>query len=180
MNLSKKQFLAIVAVISLLATSTFAFAALYITKSASITGGVATVGDITLFEEDGITEWTSFDFPLCEPFEWSDDFFTFSLNNTGNTPVYVTWNISASDITWYAVSGGGYLHDEEGITKYIIRIWNDSQTWAPSDDPEAPGVIYLDVGDSVVLLLNLTFRGTVAPSTPETFSVTLSFYAADS
>ncbi len=185
MKFSKKQ-MAFFALVPVLIVSNIVFAVLYMTKNVSITGGIATVGKIALYEEDGITEWTSWDMPLFTPGEWGEWDFYFMINNTGNTPVYLYWNMSYSDISWLAefdAGDGWYSHKLTGTTKYMIRMAIDdnmTDLWNPNDCP-GPESLYLDVASSINFRLNFVYRGTVFPVTdpPETFAVTISFYAED-
>ena len=94
--MSRKQFLAIIALMLMLITSSVAFAVLYMTKSVTITGGVSVVGAIEVYDEDGVTPLTDYDFSLFTggtPESLQKYFF---INNMGNQPVYVYWNISST------------------------------------------------------------------------------------
>lgn len=177
MKFSKKQ-MAFFALVPVLIVSNIVFAVLYMTRSASITGGVASVGSIELYEVDG-TEFTSFDFPLFDPFVTQQEGHVFFLNNTGNIPVYVNWNISDSSIDWETTSGGTFYHHigETGSAKYSIALDDGADWWHPNDGA-TPESLYLTVGEGLELVLFLQhYIG--GGSAPETFTVELTFYAED-
>lgn len=142
-----------------------------------ISGGVvATVGSIEVYQSDGVTTLESHDFPLFTggyPYVWNVDFF---IDNTGDAPVYIYWNMSISSIDW-TWNGQQHVHNEEATPKYKFEILQD---WSgPNDywevDTEA---INLLVGEGVMLRMRLQYTGT--PNTSETFTLTENFYAYDS
>ena len=110
-----------VALVFLLATSSVVFAALYMTKDVEITGGVSVVGAIEVYDDDGTTVLTSFTFPNFTG--GVSDMYTkqIFINNTGNQPVYVYWNISTSSISWGKFSSQ-YYHEEAVTYKYWLDI----------------------------------------------------------
>jgi hypothetical protein len=175
MQFSKKN-IAIVALVLILAASNIAFAVLYMTKNVSISGGVATAGAIEIYDSDGTTPLTSYDFPLFTGGTSQGFTRNFFVNNTGNTPVYVYWNISSSSITW-AVHVNGYDHMENGVKYSFIIINPDTMYgWSPNDFP-TPEALYLGVGEGQLRQIGLYYSG--EPNTAETFTLVMSFYAQD-
>ena len=171
MRLSKKR-LALIALVVALAIGNITFAILYMTRDVNITGGVSKVGSIEVYQDDGVTVLTSFDFPNFTGGVARIELFWFFINNTGNQPVYVYWNISTSSISWTNMSTG-YIHEESAITKYSFTIFNGtSEYWVP--DTEAR---IIPVGQAVHERMRLWYFG--EPSTAETFSFTVTFYAKD-
>lgn len=176
MQFSKKN-LAIIALVIILAASNVAFAVLYMTKNLNITGGVATMGAIMVYSDDGITPLTDFDFPLATPGVGLSYTLHFFINNTGNSPVYVYYNISSSSIGWTPDSYG-YTHQEGGYTKYYLRplIWYPAygDYWSPREilPPES---VFLNTGYGREVELEYMYSG--IPNTAETFSFVFTFYA---
>lgn len=176
MNLSKKQVLGIVALLILFATTSVVFAVLYMTKSVTITGGVSVVGEIEVYDEDGETVLTSFNFENFTGGTSETKFKVFFINNTGNQPVYVYWNISSSSITWEKTPDlvfSYYIHTEPSLGKYHFGVYNATNSyWYP--DIEG---YYLDVNEGAQFRFRLHYTGLV--NTAETFTLTTSFYAED-
>lgn len=164
--------MALIALVAVLVVSNIAFAVLYMTRDVNITAGVESAqGSIEVYQGDGVTVLTSFDYPNFTAGvynEWTQDFF---INNTGNTPVYVYWNMSTSSIPWYEVAGS-YYHDEAATTKYSFYITNTSVQWVPN-----VGGWEILVDQAFYGEMNLIYWGT--PKTTETFSFTVTFYARD-
>jgi hypothetical protein len=178
MNLSKKQLLGIVVLLIVLTSTSVTLAILYMTKSVDITGGVSVEGAIEVYHEDGVTPMTSIDFPLFTGGTSATYFEYFFMNNTGNQPVYVYWNISSTNLpgTLSAMSTG-YNYQEDVTTKYRFKIWRTiGGEWAPNDYI-TPGVTYLAVDEGMQMMFNNTYLG--EPNTAETFVMTISFYAED-
>lgn len=172
---SSKKNMAIIALVIILAASNVALAVLYMTKNVNISGGVSVLGAIELYEEDGVTPFTSYDFPLFTGGTVGNFFKYFFINNTGNQPVYVYWNISSSSITWGA-DAFGYYHAEGGYGKYYFQLYNATTTFAPKEYV-TPGVIHLDVGAGQRCYILLNYQG--SPNTAETFTLVMTFYAQD-
>lgn len=172
MKLSKKQ-LALIALVIVLVISNIAFAVLYLTRDVDITGGVSTIGSIEVYQEDGTTLLTSIAFPnftggVTHVYN-SPDFF---INNTGNQPVYVYWNISASSIVWFT-AGTGYQYNEAATNKYNFYIRNGTDdVWFPNTEARI-----LLVDQATIEEMVLYYTGD--PVTAETFSFTVTFYARD-
>ena len=173
MKLSKKQ-LALIALVAILVVTNITFAVLYMTKNVHFTGGVSVIGSIEVYDDTGTTPLTNIDF----------DNFTggvaltreqiFFINNTGNQPVYVYWNISSSSITWEMhASGAAYVHSPGGQVKYVLSISNATyDLW----EPETQGV-RIDVDEGSWFTFHLEYTGNV--NTAEIFSFTVSFNAED-
>jgi len=170
-KLSKKQ-IALIALAAILVVSNIAFAVLYMTKHVEITGGVETYGAIEVYDDDGVTPLTSIDFPnFTGGIEgWQSKWFF--INNTGTSPVYVYWNISASSIAWTYYSNG-YKHVEDTTNKYYLMIRNaTSDYWTCESEARM-----LDVGQGIHEEIILMYNGD--PVTAELFSVTVAFTAKD-
>lgn len=171
MKLSKKQ-LALIALVIVLVISNVAFAVLYMTRDVTITGGVSVVGSIEVYEDDGVTVLTSFDFDNFTGGVAQMPTLDFFINNTGNQPLYVYWNISTSSIAWSKVTEV-YRHSEAATHKYTFAIYNATfDFWTP--DTEAR---ILEVDQSIQETFELTYTGD--PVTAGTFSLTVTFYAKD-
>ena len=171
MKLSKKQ-LALIALVIVLAISNIAFAVLYVTRNVDFTGGVSVIGDIEVFKDDGTTVLTSFDFPNFTGGVMQVHTLDFFINNTGNQPLYVYWNISTSSIAWSNLTEV-YRHYEEATHKYTFAVYNaTNDLWTP--DTEAR---MIPVGQRIQETFELQYIG--APATAETFSLTVTFYARD-
>ncbi len=173
MKLSKKH-LALIALVAILVVTNITFAVLYLTKNVHFTGGVSVIGSIEVFDDDGTTLLTDIDFDNFTGGVGLTRWQTFFINNTGNQPVYVYWNISSSSITWEMhVSGLSYLHNETGEIKYVLSITNATyDLWAP----ETQGVL-IDVNERAEFTFNLEYTANV--NTAEIFDFTVSFNAED-
>lgn len=179
LKLSKKQLAIAALVIGSFLVVNIGLALYFMSAQVDISGGVvATVGSIAVYQSDGETPLVSHDFPLFMggyPYSWTVEFF---INNTGDVPVYVYWNMSTSSIDW-TWNGQEYIHNEEAILKYkfeIAQAWSGPTTtdyWEV--DTEA---VYLLVDEGVMLRMKLMYSG--SPNTSETFTLTESFYAYDS
>ncbi len=150
--------------------------ALLLAEQADAANVMSVVGSIEVYDSDGETPMTSYDFPLftggsAETF--TKDFF---VNNTGNQPVYVYWNISESSIVWEAhtLHLDMYDHFEGDMWKYSFGIRQD---FSPPTDYWRPDVeaIFLSVGAGIKLRCELCYTG--EPNTAETFTMTLSLRA---
>ncbi len=142
------------------------------TRDVYFTGGVSAIGEIQVFHADGTTVFTSFDFGNFTGGVEQETWIPFYINNTGNQPVYVYWNISTSSIAWYK-NGSGYRHDEAATYKHNFTIWETGGYWAP--DTEAR---MIPVGQRTDLHnFMLTYTG--EPRTSGTFSLTVTFYVRD-
>lgn len=162
MNLSRKQFFAIVSSIILVSTFGTTFAVLYWTEEVNLTAGVASEGAAAIFEADGFTplyEFTFEDFhpqPVMQTVGWN-----FVVKNLGNVPTYVTWQIAESSVTWDLVmdtTRGGNYYAETTEEKYYFWIdeipYSDPGMWGAETDG-----IYLDVGESAVYSFTLRYSG---------------------
>jgi hypothetical protein len=153
-----------------------AFATLLLAEQAGAANVMSVVGTIEVYDSDGETPMTSYDFPLFTGGSAETFVKDFFVNNTGNQPVYVYWNISESSIVWEAHTPhlDMYDHLEDDTWKYSFGIRQDFSTptdyWSP--DVEA---IFLSVGDGIKLRCELYYTG--EPNTAETFTMTLSLRA---
>ena len=172
MKLTKKK-LALIALVVALAIGNITFAILYVTRDVTITGGISTIGSIEVYQVDGVTLLTSFDYPNFTggvPGNiYGPELF---INNTGNQPVYVYWNISASSIAWSTV-GEGYYYSEAATMKYQFNIRNGtSDFWTPNTEARI-----IPVDQAIIEEMILSYSG--SNKTAETFSFTVTFYARD-
>lgn len=181
-SLGRKQAGLLALVIVLIATN-IAFAAWLVTRNITMTGGVETVGDIKVYNQDGTQEVSAFNFALFTGGTSATQNIFFRIKNTGNTPALVEWKISSSPITWTVdteYSKDYYRHIVGTDTKYTLKINKQpplNGIWAPQDatDPSAAEQITLAVGEYAILALELYYNGAV--NIAETFSLTVSFYA---
>jgi hypothetical protein len=155
------------------------------TKHVTMTAGVSVVGEIEVYGDDGVTPFTGATIPNFtggQPGFWITNFF---INNTGNQPVNVYWNISSTSLimaNWIAYSFG-YNYSESATIKYTVAINLNTTTpetpdlWSPNDYI-TPVALHLDVGEGRKVGMYLGYTG--EPNTAELFSYTMSFYAQDS
>lgn len=181
MKISRKQLTVLLGIILLLAISNVAVALYYMSRDVDITGGVDTVGSIIVYDSDGLTEMTSYDFPNFTGGTGGTYFKTFFINNTGNQPVYVYWNISASSLSWAALANG-YSYVIDLTTKYYFFIqtsWTPDpfDYWSPNDYT-TPESLLIPVGEGIELRMFHQYLG--EPTTAEEYSLTMTFYAEDS
>jgi len=162
--------------IGLLISSTV-FASLYFTKHVDADNGVSVDGTIEAYDSDGVSPLTNYDFPLFTGGTAETCLKDFFVNNTGNQPVAVYWNVTASSIFW-EVRATPYpdVYDcyEDNIWKYSFGIRQDFATSADYWYPDGEGV-FLGVGEGTKLRFELHYTG--EPNTAETFTMAISFYA---
>jgi len=176
--LSRKQA-AIVVLVVVLVASNVALAILYMQKNVNISGGVEASGAIEVYDADGVTSMASISFLK---FDGSSQFQTrtkfFFVNNTGNTPVVVYWNVSSPLVDW-VVSGNTYRYEVGGVAKYGLAMNKFAiGYWSPSPGgTEENQQVSLDPGQGVYLSMDFTYTGDV--STPEDVSFVMSFYAME-
>ncbi len=179
MKLGKRR-LAIIALVVVLVAINIALAVLYMTKDVTITGGVSVVGSIEVYDDDGTTVLTSYEFVNFTGGQPETAFKNFFINNTGNQPVYVYWNISSSSISWIAneFGYGGYEGPTLKYNYFIATSWlpDPYDYWSPNDYT-TPEALYLDVGEGMELQIVHQYTGN--PSTAESYSLVMSFYAED-
>lgn len=168
--MKKKSILIIVALVSLIAIN-ITLAVLYVTRDVNITGGVSVIGDMQVYEDDGVTVLTSIDFANFTGGTLETHEQVFFINNTGNQPLYVYWNISTSSIAWSAI-GNQYKYYEDALIKYDFIIQNGTDFWTPNTEARM-----IPVGQSIQEIMWLIYSGN--PVTAETFSLTITFYARD-
>ena len=177
MKLSKKQLTVLIGVVFVLGLSNVGFALMYMSRDVGITGGVSTVGSIEVYESDGVTVLTSYDFSNFTGGVEETSYKEFFINNTGNRPIDVSWNVS-SPLTWQ-LGGQHYEYIENFNLKYILWIeanWTTTtDIWAPLNTGYPP--LHIPVGEGQHLRFDLYYSG--IPNTAEQFSLTVTFYAED-
>ena len=178
MHLSRKH-LAIIVLATILVVTNIAFAVLYMTKNLNISGGVQTVGAIEVYDSDGVTPLTSYDFPRWNPGEGGTLTKKLFINNTGNVPVYVYWNISSSSIVWTGDSTATCYEHIEGIDiKYTFRMYKTyGDIFKPDAEFTTPSYRNVDIGIGREVNMELVYSG--IPATAETFTFVVTFYARD-
>jgi len=152
-------------------------ATLCFTKPVEARNQVATIGEIKVYNENGISELTSYDFPLFAAGTPGTHLKWFVVRNTGKQPVHISWSLTASSIAWSRITrhnSKGYDHNEGGIKKYTFRILQDTRKPDAYIPPEQKTIL-LKGGESKKLCFELTYSG--KPKTAETFALTVSFYA---
>jgi hypothetical protein len=175
MKFSKKLLTVLVGVILTLGVGNVAFALLFMSRDVNITGGVSTVGSIELYEEDGVTVFTSYSYPNFTGGLPEISTKTFLIINTGNQLVNVFWNISSSSLTWNPTIDG-YVYYEDGYEKYNYQLQDvPQQQYIAPQDSTSPGGVLLAPGETREMLIVHTYLG--YPKTAETYSLTMTFYA---
>jgi len=165
-----------------LIVSNIAFALLYMTKDATFTGGVQVIGEIELYQwPGGVSLFTGASFPNFTGGQEGGYLKYFFINNTGEQPVYVYWNISSSSLAW-DVTSTGYNHTESTVDKYSLDLASSYvpdpiDYWSPNEYT-TPEALYLNVGEGKKVTLVLLYTG--EPNTAELFSFTVTFYAENS
>jgi len=164
-------------VILVLLVSNLVLAALFGAKPVCARNGVSALGAIEVYDSDGVTPLTGYNFPLFVG--GTVDTFTksFFIRNVGSQPVDVYWNLTGSSISW-ELRAAPYLnvydHYEEGVLKFSFGVTQDltvsTDYWHPDWE-----VIFLGVDEGVELGFELHYTG--EPNTAETFAMTVSFYA---
>lgn len=164
--------------IVILVMSNIIFATLYFSKQVDAKNGITVIGEIEVYDSDGISPLTSYNFPLFvggtnETFNKN-----FFINNTGNQPVSVYWNISTSSIDWEVKKSLDFYeyYENEKECKYSFGIRQDSlltiDYWHPNTE-----ALFLDVNNEKNLHFELSYSGESISS--ETFSMTITFYAEE-
>jgi hypothetical protein len=148
-------------------------------KDATFTGGVQVIGEIELYTwPGGVIPFTGTDFANFTGGQVGGHLEYFFINNTGEQPVYVYWNISSSNLAWDATSKG-YNHTETAVVKYSLNLATSYvpdpiDHWSPNEYT-TPEALYLNVGEGKKVTLVLLYTG--EPNTAETFTVVTTFYA---
>jgi hypothetical protein len=170
----KKKSILIIAAFVILILINVTFAVLYLTRDVNITGGVSVNGDMQVYDDDGVTVLTSFDFTNFTGGVSEEKEQVFFINNTGNQPLYVYWNISASSlpIDWNIDTYYYRYYEDYSYLKYTFAIDNVTDFWIPESDARE-----IPVGESIQEIFSLWYSGN--PVTAETFSMTVTFYARD-
>ena len=152
------------------------FVTLLLAEPAGAANVMSVEGTIEVYDSDGETPLTSYDFPLFTGGRAETFVKDFFVNNTGNQPVYVYWNISESSIVWEAqtLHLDMYDHFEDDTWKFSFGIRQD---FSPPTDYWQPdgAAIFLSVGEGIKLRCELYYTG--EPNTAETFTMTLSLCA---
>jgi len=160
-----------------MAICTVALATLYFTTPVAARNQIATFGEIQVCNENGKSELTSINFPLFTPAKPATQLEWFVVRNTGKQTVHVCWSLTASSIAWSLFTrrhSNGYDHKEGGIQKYSFRILQDTRKPNAYIPPEQKTIL-LKSGENKRLCFELSYSG--KPSTAETFTLTVSFYA---
>jgi hypothetical protein len=163
--------------IGILVVINIIFTPLFFIKHVNSYNGITVIGEIEVYDSDGISPLTSYDFPLFSG-GTSDTFHKhFFIKNTGNQPVSVYWNISESSINWnLKKSLNLYKYYENGVCKYSFGIPQESllttDYWQPNTE-----ALFLGVDDGKNLHFELFYTGETISS--ETFRLTISFYAKE-
>ena len=164
-------------IIIVLIISSTVFPALYFTKNVDAGNGISVDGAIEVYDSDGVSPLTNNDFPLFTGGTAETFLKDFFINNTGNQPISVYWNVSTSSIPWEIRTTpyrDAYDCYEDNIWKYSFGIRQDFAASADYWYPDGEGV-FLGVGEGIKLRLELYYTG--EPNTAETFTMTISFYA---
>jgi hypothetical protein len=152
-------------------------ASIYFTKQVQATNKVVTIGEIKLYNEDGCTEVTSYNFPLFRGGTFDTYSKWFFIRNTGKQPLQIRWSITESSIPWKTKIKNypnGYEHYEGNVCKYSLRIHKDSKNKPDFLAPEKESII-LNSGKEARLCFELSYTG--KPNTAEKFTLTVSFTA---
>lgn len=171
----------LITLVAILVISNLGFAILYMTKNVNISGGVQALGAIEVYDEDGVTPLTSYDFSLFTPGEAGVLNKTFFINNTGSVDLYVKWNISSSSIVWTGdLPGEGYEHIEGTDVKYSFRMYKGypgTNIWRPDAPFTTPNYRSVEVGIGRIVSMELEYSG--IPATAGTFTFVISLYAIE-
>ncbi len=169
-------------VLTLLATN-IALAAVYMTKTVTITGGVQETGTIEVYQEDGTTTLNTLTIPEFQGTTHSN-YTYFFVNNTGNMPVKVNWTITNPNPTGWTIDADsqGYIFTETTKTKYSFSINNQvnpdgnpgTGKWLP-DPAGTTQTVTIPVGKGAKFSFDLIHYEAV--NTPGDFSFGLSFTA---
>ena len=165
-----KQFIITLLILTII-TTTFC-----LTKQADACN-VTIYGEIKILSENGKTELNAIKFQLFTPGKQETQHKSFIITNMGKQPVYIRWAIAKSSIAWNSglkQTQPGYAHTQDGIQKYTLRIVQTARGHSKCLQP-TEAVIFLKDKEDVRLTLELTYSG--KPSTPETFTLTLTFIA---
>jgi hypothetical protein len=167
-------------IIIALSFSSFFLAALYFTKHVDAGSGVSADGSIEVYDSDGASPLTSYDFPLFTGGSAETLLKDFFIINAGNQPVSVYWNVTASSVSWEVSAtplADMYNCYEDSIWKYSFGIRQDftasADYWHPNGE-----AVFLDVGARIGLQFELYYTG--EPNTAETFTMATSFYGRQS
>ncbi len=177
----QKKTVGIVALVLTLLTTNIALAIVYMTKTVTITGGVAETGTIEVYQENAETILNTIDIPLFQG-GINSNYTFFWINNTGNMDVKINWEITNPDPTGWTTDSQGYIFTENTNTKYTFTINNQinpdgtpgTGKWLP-DPTGTTQTITIPVGKAAKFSMDLYHYETV--NTPGDFSFGLSFTA---
>ncbi len=171
-----KKLLCIAALVLTLTTINVAIAILYITRTVTVTGGVAASGTITIYKEDQTTEMTALNIPKFKG-DIHSSTTVFWIKNTGNAPAKVHWEISSGTPTWEIDTDTGshsYISKEGTETKYRANI-NKSpsqEAWDP-DPTGTTSTVTINTGESAKFSIDIAHY--TAVNTVGDFNFVLSF-----
>ena len=166
-------------IIWLLVSSTV-FSTLHFTKYVDTGNGVSVEGTIEVYDSDGVSPLTSYDFPLFTGGTAETFLKNFFISNTGNQPVSVYWNVAASSVFWQVkATPFPDMYDcyEDNVWKYRFGIRQDFVASADYWHPDGEAV-FLEVGAKIRLQFEVYYTG--EPNTAETFTMAISFCARQS
>lgn len=154
-------------------------AVMFFTKQADAATCVATSGDIKIYDENGKSELNTIRFQLFTAGKPDTQQKRFIIRSTGKEPIQVRWGITKTSIKWNRITNtkqSGYSHTEGGTQKYTLRILQDTPRQDKYLKP-AENTLLLKNGENTKLTLELTYTG--KPTTPETFTLTITFTATN-
>ncbi len=180
--MNKKQWAIIALILALVATNV-TVAALFMNRDVTISGGVRTEGAIQVYDETGEAVMTTYDFPEFTSTSGTTYSKQFFVNNTGNVPVFVYWDIfNPIPASWSVAEGEDYYIFQENsnmkfrftINKVDVPVGGTGY-WQPTYST-GHGVS-LGVGQGGKFSIDLYYNTTV--NTAGDFSFVLSFSAHD-
>jgi hypothetical protein len=179
----QKKTAGIVALVLTLLSTNIALAIVYMTKTVTITGGVAETGTIEVYQENAETTLTTIAISQFQGTTHSN-YTYFWINNTGNMPVKINWEITNPNPTGWTIDtpNQGYIFTENTNTKYTFSINNQinpdgtpgTGKWLP-DPTGTTQTITIPVGKAAKFSMDLIHNQAV--NTPGDFSFGLSFTA---
>jgi hypothetical protein len=147
-------------------------------KQVDITGGIEAMGNIAVYDDDGETLFESYTFSNFTPGDYETRFKNFFINNTGNAPVYVTWNMSDSTLTWKCISPGYRYPTTTPYTfwfdLYIVLVG----TWEPYITGIQGASVLIGVGQGVEFYIRYEYVSG-GDTSPLTHDLKINFYAED-
>lgn len=175
MKLTRKQIIVITVVVAVFMSINIVFALTHMDKSLKLSGGVrhAEMG-IEIFDEDGVIPLEDFNFPKFPEGIENTYYKTFFINNTGDFPVSVEWNIETSTLDWTLIDDEYYAYFEDtsevkSVLKYEFKVFIYWDGIVVDWYPEGNHYLTLDVGQGVRGRLLLRYTG--EPSTLDKFKL---------